>query len=217
MSAPHGVAEAQVDAGRERVDVAARPRVRERVELDRGHLRGRHLDGERDGHGTGAGAEVDDDGRAPGRRDPQRLVDGEAGHHLRLGPRHEDAGTDGELDGAEPGPAGEVLQRHALRTRGDELLQPCRRDRVEDEATNGRRGDLAGAQAEGVGGEPVGVRAGGGHARGSQAVPCRAQENGELGQRVASASASARRAASSASTLARTTGSRSPSSTWSRL
>ncbi len=67
------------------------------------------LGGDREGDGSGSGGEVDD-GRLLHRG---RLLDRPPGEQLRLGPGHEDPRPDGELDVAEVGAAGEVLERLA--------------------------------------------------------------------------------------------------------
>jgi hypothetical protein len=81
------------------------------------HASVRHLlhEGERDG--ARAGAEVD---HHRGRLVLQR-VHGPAGELLGLGPRHEHARPDLEVDEPEGGAAGEVLQRHAAGAGRDHL------------------------------------------------------------------------------------------------
>ena len=55
-------------------------------------------------------------GRSPGRDQPGRLVDRRPGRRTSVsGPRHEHARADREREAAEPGGAGQVLQRHPAR------------------------------------------------------------------------------------------------------
>jgi hypothetical protein len=69
---------------------------------------------------AGAGPEIDDDRRRHAGQPLQRP----AGELLGLRPRHEDAGADGQLQVAEGRPAGEVLQRHAVRALVEQGAEP---------------------------------------------------------------------------------------------
>jgi hypothetical protein len=90
-------------------DVAFGPGASQRIGLDRVHPGPRHLlpDGQRDR--AGPGAQVGH--HRLGDVHVAQLADGPAGHDLGLRPRHEHAGPDVELEVAEVGPAGDVLQR----------------------------------------------------------------------------------------------------------
>ena len=102
------------------------------VELHGVHPGAGHLVGHRAGDRAGAGAEVDDDRRAV--QAAQRALDRPAGQQLGLRPRHEDAGPDGQLDVAEGGGAGEVLQRLAGRPPRDQrVVRSARRATRVDE------------------------------------------------------------------------------------
>ena len=81
--------------------------------------RARHLLGEGQGDGAGAGAEVDDE-RFDDVHGPYGVY-GPADDRLGLRARHEDAGADLEFQVPEEGPPGDVLQRLALLTPGDDL------------------------------------------------------------------------------------------------
>nr|BFF20648.1 hypothetical protein GCM10025730_41690 [Promicromonospora thailandica] len=95
------------------------------VQLDGVHPRAGHLGGDGQRDGSGAGAQVDDDGAraVPLGRHLRGLVDGDLRHLLGLGPRHEDARPHGQLEVAERGAAGEVLQRLARGAPGDQRTE----------------------------------------------------------------------------------------------
>ena len=92
-------------------DVALGPLPGQRVGLDRVHLGARHFlgDGQRDR--AGPGAEVGD--HRLGHVHGGELLDRPAGHDLGLLPGHEHAWPDRELEVAEIGDPGDVLQRLA--------------------------------------------------------------------------------------------------------
>ena len=144
--------------------------------------------------------------------------DGEAGHHLGLGPRDEDTRADRQLEVAERRPAGEVLQRHAPGPLGHQRLhglQPGRGVGAEDH----QPAHVAGAGAQGMCGQRDGVDVGLLHAGRGELPgrrPDRVPQGAAHGAEESWASA-VMRAASSASTADCTSGSSSPSSTVSRL
>ncbi len=142
-----------------------------------------------------------------GRQPAQREVDDELG----LGTRHEDAGTDLELQPAEVGAAGEVLQRDPAGALGDEVGIPLRRLDATEDHDPSRLGDVLAAQ---VGGEVQGVH------RSGLDTGLGERHRGaadRVAQLAHSPDTALRRACSSASTHEPMTASRSPSRTASRL
>jgi hypothetical protein len=204
------VAQHELHAQPGRGHVARRPGVRLGSQLRGIHTARRHLvgDGERDG--ARPGAQVDHDRSLP--RRPRRL-DGQPGHHLGLGPRHEDPRPHRELEPAEAGAAGEVLQRHPVGAFGNQCLV-CRGRRCPE---HHRLADVPDRAAQRVGGQRHGVGLGGGDAGLGQ--PSSRHPDGVAQARLAHlpSATAARRDASSASTADWSTGSSSPSSTVSRL
>ncbi len=96
--------------------------------------------------------------------DGERLFHAPAGQQLGLGARHEDARADGQLEVAEGGGAGEVLERLAQRAAGHERVELVglpRRDVVDERQLGTRR-------AEHVRQQLGGVVVGAGDARSSQ-------------------------------------------------
>ena len=134
-------------------------------------------------------------------------VDRPAGQQLGLRSGHEDPRPDEQLDVAEGGAAGEVLQRLASRPPRHQrvvlLLLGGRHVVDEDEAAEGHVEDV-GEQQLGV---PLGRR--------DPGLP--KDVGGRSAQRAGHCSSASSRAARSASMHDWRTGPRSPSSTWSRL
>ena len=117
-----------------------------------------------------------------------RRVDRRAGHHLGLGPRHEDPRPDGELEVPEEGPPGDVLQRLAGRTPVDVRRKGPRRaapatspDHSARRSTPSAWAASSSASKRGDGhagrGEPVGRRRRRGRPHGSRSLA----GGGELG------------------------------------
>ena len=200
------VSEPQVDAGAGEVD--RRVAVGAVVHLDRVHPRGGHLVGDGLGDGARAGAEVDDHWLV----ERTRLLDRPAGEQLGLGSRHEDARSHDQLDVAEVGLAGQVLQRLARGPPGDQGV--VRLGLLVADVVDEHEPAAVGAEHVGQQGLGVGLRAGDAGL---------GQTAYGLGQQVAaphvnhSWATAARRASRSASTAESMTGWRSPSSTASRL
>lgn len=120
------------------------------------HARARDLLGEGERDGAGAGAQVDD-ARLDDVHGPHRVYrPADDGLGLRAG--HEDAGADLELQVAEEGASGDVLERFAGLAAGDDLPVPG----VEVGVLDGVQ--LAPLDAVHEGGEFLGVGARRGHA-----------------------------------------------------
>ena len=126
----------------------------------------RHLGREREGDGAAAGAEVD--GERLGRGDGHQRVDRELRDELGLGPRHEDARPDGEVERAEGRASGDVLQRLAGGAALDRLEHGERVVVVHAGIGGDPRLHLAAAQAEHMADEQLGVDIGGRHVRGGE-------------------------------------------------
>ena len=225
-----GVAPAQLHlpTGRQPVHVARRPRQRRRVQLDGDDPDPGHLVGDRQRHGARAGAQVHDQGPVrpalPGHEG--RLVDRQPGQHLGLRSRHEHPGADPQLDPPEGGHPGQVLQRLAGHPADQELFELLGLGRVDPVPAHRRREQLAPRDSEHVGGKLFGVGPGTGHPGPGKPAGGVAQqlvhggaggEVGAHGRSGAHAGVAESRLDSSASMQDCTTGSRSPSSTWSRL
>lgn len=126
-----------------------------RGELGREDAGVRHLGGHREGDRATPGSEIDPD--RGGLRRVQQGVDGVLDDGLGLRTRHEDAGTDGELEVAERRGTGDVLQRLAGSPTGDEDVESRCRLVVDVVSANDRRLHLAAPTAEHVTGEELGV------------------------------------------------------------
>jgi hypothetical protein len=170
----------------------------------------RHLVGDRLGHRTRPGAEVDDDRRL----EVARRRHGPAGQELGLRARHEDPGSDLELDVPEVRDAREVLQGDAgcpLPDQPTELLRLGGGD-VVDERQPGAR------DAEDEGQELAGVVLRTRNARVAQPLDRDRQQHAPRRLNgIGHCSRASMRDARSVSRHESTTGCRSPSSTWSRL
>ena len=199
------VALAQLDPGAG--EVALGPGVRGGVDLDRVHRGVRSLVRDRPGDGAGAGAEVDDHGGS----ELAGPVDRPAGEELGLRARHEDPRADSELDVAEVGRAGEVLERLAGGAACDQFVVPL--GRVSGHVVDHRQPRPLGAEHVGqqLGGVVLGAR----DAGETQPVGGPGERRPAVGHAQASIASS--RAAMSASRHESSTGCRAPSSTWSRL
>ena len=200
------VAVAQVDAGPG--EVAPGPREGGGVQLHGMDLGARDLVDHGPGDRPGAGAQVDDPAGPLPVPDGQRGLDRPAGEQLGLGARDEDAGADGQLDVAERGGAGQVLERL---TRGPAREQGVvRRDLALPHLADHRQAPAR--DAEHVGQQDRGVV-------GGTVDPGRVQSRGGRPEQLPRPhrSSASRRAAVSASMQDSSTGPMSPSSTWSRL
>ena len=200
-----GVAQSQVDVATG--EVALGVGVRLRAQLHRVHLRVRDLVPDRRGDRTRARAQVHDHRRLQARGP----LHGPPGEQFGLRPRHEHTGPHGQLDVAEGGGAGEVLQGLAGRAARHE--SGVRRGGLLGHLVDERQRAAGGPQD--VGQEHGGVGRGAGHpglVQGPRGVGDQLPAGGH-----AQSSRAARRAAMSASTHEDSTGSRAPSSTWSRL
>ena len=115
----------------------------------------RHLRGHREGDRAAAGAEVDRDRRGGGSR-PQR-VDRELRHDLGLRARDEHPGPHAQLQVAEGGGAGDVLQGLARRAARERRLEPTELRGGEHVAAQRRGLHAAASSAQHVRGEQLRV------------------------------------------------------------
>ena len=162
-------------------EVLLRPHERVDGVLGGMHARVGHLGRQGEGERAAARSEIDGDGGG-GCRGRER-VDGELRDDLGLWPRDEDAGADPQLEVAEGGRAGQMLQGLARRAALDELLEPSRRVLFECVAADRAGLDGAATDAEDVRREQFGVDDRIGHARAREPFGGGAQGGGEIGGR----------------------------------
>ncbi len=179
------------------------------------HTRLGHLGGHRQGDRPGPGAQVDHPRRASGGADLLGPLDGPAGQQLGLRARHEHARSDGQLEVAERGRAGQVLQGLAGGTTTHQRLE--RRALLGAHLLRhrprpaGDQGELRAGGAQDVGQQLGRVVLRAGHAG-------LGEHRGRLGDQLPHAVSSASsRAVRSASRQDPINGPSAPSSTWSRL
>ena len=153
---------AELDGRADLLDVATRPRERRGRVLDGPHAGVRHLGRHRKRDRTAAGSEVDRDRLGLG-GGPER-VDRELRDLLGLGTRHEDPGSHGQVERAERGAAGEVLQRLAPFAAADERLERRGIRLAERTADDESCLHAAAREPEDVPDEQLGVHLGVGHA-----------------------------------------------------